>query len=361
MIKAAIITRSTLFSAKGGDTVQVVETSRHLNSLGVKTEIILSNQEIKYNHFDILHFYNITRPADISRHLHSSTIPFVITPIWIDYSDYDRFHRNGLSGKALQFLPPGRIEYAKTLARWVKGTDNSPGLQYLMKGQENSIKQILERAALVLTNSDDEYEVLTKRYPKIPPQNNVTLGINEELFNPVKPVKREDDLILCVARVEGIKNQLNLIKAINKTRFRLILVGDPAPNQQEYYRACKKEAKGNIQFINHLPQFLLTEYYQRAAVHVLPSWYESCGLASLEAAAMGCRIVITRNGFAFSYFDDQAFYCEPSSPDSILQAINMAISQPCKSRLQEKIRTHYTWKQAAVQTREAYQKVLAKR
>ena len=85
-----------------------------------------------------------------------------------------------------------------------------------------------------------------------------------------------------------------------------------------------KLAAKNIHFIDHLPQEELIHYYQKAKVHVLPSWFETCGLSTLEAAAMGCNIVITNKGYASEYFNDHAFYCDPSSPASILDAIYKA-------------------------------------
>ncbi len=58
----------------------------------------------------------------------------------------------------------------------------------------------------------------------------------------------------------------------------------------------------------------------------MPSWFETTGLSSLEAAAMGCNIVITRKGDAYEYFGDYAYYCDPESPDSIFKAIEKAAS-----------------------------------
>jgi hypothetical protein len=42
MMKVVLITRSTLYSIPGGDTVQVVQTARQLTELHVDTEIVLS-------------------------------------------------------------------------------------------------------------------------------------------------------------------------------------------------------------------------------------------------------------------------------------------------------------------------------
>ena len=110
---------------------------------------------------------------------------------------------------------------------------------------------------------------------------------------------------------------------------------------------------------NHLPQHELVSYYQQAKVHILPSWFESCGLSSLEAGLMGCNVVITKKGFASEYFGDMAFYCDPSSPSSILKAVEQASGFETNTRLQENILASYTWRQAADKTLEGYRQIIS--
>jgi len=138
----------------------------------------------------------------------------------------------------------------------------------------------------------------------------------------------------------------------------VVIIGAPALNQMDYYRRCRNIAAKNIIFLDHLSQKELVQYYQKAKVHILPSWFETCGLSTLEAAAMGCNVVITDKGFTREYFEDFAFYCDPSSPASILEAVENAASSPARQGLQEKILNCYTWKKAARETLKAYQKIL---
>ena len=73
------------------------------------------------------------------------------------------------------------------------------------------------------------------------------------------------------------------------------------------------------------------------------SWFETTGLSSLEAAALGCNIVITNKGDTKEYFGDQAWYCDPSSPDSIRRAVDEAAASGSNGALQKKIVSEYTW------------------
>jgi glycosyltransferase involved in cell wall biosynthesis len=118
-------------------------------------------------------------------------------------------------------------------------------------------------------------------------------------------------------------------------------------------------AAGNVQFYDHLPQPQLIGYFRQAKVHALPSWFETCGLSSLEAAAMGCNIAITGKGFTKDYFGNDAFYCDPGDPGSIFKTIDAAANSEQRKKLQEKIFREFTWQRAAAITLEAYKKTIS--
>jgi glycosyltransferase involved in cell wall biosynthesis len=356
-MKVAMITRSTLYSGSGGDTVQVTETARHLALLGVEVDIKLTHEKIDYNAYQLLHFFNITRPADILYHIKRSHVPFVVSTILIDYSEYDALHRKGIAGFLFRFLSGDTIEYTKTIARWLLGRDKLISLAYLRKGQYASICEIIKQSSILLPNSQLEHQRLQKKYGMATACEVVPNAIDTQLFQYTTPCEKDPLLVICVARIEGIKNQVNLIKALNGTKYRLLLIGSPAVNQHNYYKHCKELAGDNIQFIDHLPQDALLNYYRQAKTHILPSWFETTGLSSLEAAAMGCNIVISDRGDAKEYFGNHAFYCDPSSPENILAAVESAASAPCDEMLCKKITEQYTWQKAAEHTFNAYRKI----
>lgn len=358
-MKTAFITRSTLFASPGGDTIQVLQTARFLRQQGIDVDILRTNDSIRYADYDLLHFLNLTRPADILFHINRCKKPFVISPILVDYSEYDRQHREGLAGRVLRRFSPHGNEYIKTCARWIARRDTLQSKAFLWKGQFSSIREIIQRAAMVLPNSISEYERLSRIYQVKKEYAVVPNGVDETMFYPGDEAQRNPRLVLCAARIEGIKNQLNLIRALNGTHFTVLMAGAPALNQKEYYQQCRKEAANNIFFNDHLPQDQLLNLYRQARVHVLPSWFETCGLSSLEAAAMGCNLVITDKGYTRDYFQNDAVYCHPEDPSSIHDAVVQAASQPTNKNLQDRILTQYTWRNAARLTASAYQKILS--
>jgi glycosyltransferase involved in cell wall biosynthesis len=164
--------------------------------------------------------------------------------------------------------------------------------------------------------------------------------------------------VLCAARIEGIKNQLNLIHAVNGSGLRLILIGAAAVNQRRYYEKCREAAGPAVTFMDAVPHEALAGYYRRAQVHALPSWFETTGLSSLEAAAMGCSIVITDKGDTKEYFGDLAVYCDPGSPASIREALEKAVMDGPSTKLREKILAQYSWRHTAEATQQAYRAIL---
>ncbi|MGZ3756974.1 MAG: glycosyltransferase family 4 protein [Mucilaginibacter sp.] len=353
-MRVAMIARSTFYTVPGGDTVQAVQTARELQAMGVDAGIRLTNEVIDYEQYDLLHFFNIIRPADILYHSKRAHKPYVVSTILCNYGEYDKHHRKGLA-QLVSGLPTDSIEYLKTVARWLLGKDHLSSMSYLWKGQRKTIIEILRRSAMILPNSASEYRRVATNYASTPNYRIIPNGANPELFVFDPDVKKDVRLVLCVARIEGIKNQLNLIKGLNNTPYKLLIIGNAAPNQMDYYRQCREMAADNITFIDHVPQAELVTYYQLAKVHILPSWFETTGLSSVEAALMGCNIIITNKGDAPEYFGDEAFYCDPASPESILYAVECASAAAYNPALRQKILEKYTWKQAAIQTQQAYQ------
>ncbi|MFM9911565.1 MAG: glycosyltransferase family 4 protein [Chitinophagaceae bacterium] len=358
-IKILFIVRNSLFSVKGGDTVQILETASHLKELGVLVDIKKTSDPISYHQYNLIHFFNIIRPADILPHLKKNILPYVVSTIFVDYAEFDQKNRKGLSGFVFKLLHSDAVEYVKHIARSIVSRENKIPLGYLLKGHRNALISIANNAACLLPNSESEFCRLREKYNIKNRYCVITNGVNTHLFND-DDVQEEKDplLVICAARIEGIKNQLTLIKALNNTRFKLLLIGNPAPNQMAYYNKCRSMAADNIEFIPHLTQKELQRYYLKAKVHVLPSWFETTGLSSLEAGLMGCSLVISNRGDASEYFESNAFYCNPADPESILNAVEAAAAAPLNNYLKTLIKDRYTWERAAQLTLNVYKSIL---
>jgi len=359
-MKILMLSRATLYSSPGGDTVQVLETANHLRKKGVVVDVKLTNEDVIYANYDLIHFFNIIRPADILRHILKTTVPFAVSTIFVDYGEYEKKNRKGLLGFLNNIMPSDTIEYFKCIARFILNGEQIGGTNYLLWGHRKSIRYILSKASVILPNSNSEYLRLHRKYNETPTYMVVPNAISTSNFVEDRFLIRKRDAVLCVGRVEGRKNQFNLIKAMNRLGYPTYIIGNHSPNSYKYYMQCKEIANSNIQFIPHLSQDKLVEYYQKAKVHVLPSWFETTGLSSLEAAAMGCNIVVSPKGDTKEYFKDYASYCDPEDVDSITEAIKEQYDKETAAEFKDYILKNYTWDKAADKTLEAYKKVLQK-
>lgn len=357
MIKVLFISRPTLFSTPGGDTVQMQLTKKFLEKEYDISVSILSDQEaIVYSDYDLIHFFNIIRPNNILPHLKSS-LPYVVSPIYVDYSEFDQKVRRGFFGKMANFAGKSNTEYLKTIARWLKNGEHPGSNYFIRKGYKKSVEKILENCKVLLPNSQSELERLKNDYLFSCDAIVVPNAVDISLFTEVENEKKG---VICVARIEGRKNQLNLIKAIKQTDLELTIIGKASPNHLAYYEACKQEANHQVKFVDHINQDELVNFYKKAKVHAMISWFETTGLSSLEAAACGCNLVISDKGDQKEYFKDDAFYADPDDITSIKEALLEANSAKYSESLMQRISNEYQWSIAADRTMEAYQLALKK-
>jgi glycosyltransferase involved in cell wall biosynthesis len=168
------------------------------------------------------------------------------------------------------------------------------------------------------------------------------------------------DFVLCAARMDALKNQLRLIQALAQESLTLVLIG--RAESEDYLARCRQaahEAQARVLFLPALAREELAQAYAAARVHALVSWYDVAPLAALEAAAMGCRIVLTQESGGSDYFGQDAWYCDPGDLTSIRNAVRAAYAAPRTNTLRERIARECTWERAAKQTRGAYELALA--
>ncbi|MGI5865864.1 MAG: glycosyltransferase, partial [Myxococcales bacterium] len=165
--------------------------------------------------------------------------------------------------------------------------------------------------------------------------------------------------VLCAGRIEPRKNQLALVEALADFHTPLVLVGDPGPMHGAYFRRLQRAAGPLTVLLPAHPREELFSLYAGAEAHVAPAWYETPGLVSLEAAAAGARVVTTDRGSTREYFGKEAFYLDPGDKRSIREAVEKALAAPKTEALRDRVLREFTWRRAAEQTLDAYERALA--
>lgn len=160
------------------------------------------------------------------------------------------------------------------------------------------------------------------------------------------------NFILTVGRIEPRKNQLQLIRAVSRLDRDLVVVGNPVSNYMNYYEKCRQEATSRTHFLGHLgaDSDVLRSAYAACDVFILGSWFETPGLAALEAGLAGAKVVITQGGSTREYFGDLVDYINPASVADIQAKLLSALKKEKTNRLQSHIRKHFLWQHTATQT-----------
>ena len=356
-MKAALISRSSLFKIRGGDTTQIVKTGEELEKLGVTTEIKLANEKINYDDYDLLHFFNLIRPADHLHHIRKSGKPVVLSTIYLDYTEFDRKGRPFLQRAVFSVMRKHRSELLKNSYRYLKKQDKLVTASYLA-GHLKAMRETVKSATVLLPNSHTEYQRVVKDLQIKKDYFVVPNGVDPAIFGKIPADTTRNDSVCCVGQIYGMKNQLKLIRACNALDVPLKLIGKSPPNHKKYNQQCRQAAGEKTEFVEFMPQTELLKFYASSRVHALPSWFETTGLSSLEAGVMGCNLVVGKGGDTEEYFRGYADFCDADNQDSITNAVESALNKPERGELREKILSEYTWKRAAEETLKGYELAL---
>lgn len=168
------------------------------------------------------------------------------------------------------------------------------------------------------------------------------------------------DFVLCAGRIEPRKNQLRLLQALAGEGVVTVVLGDVVPGQEAYYDACRRAGGRRARFLPRLDPDspLLASAYAACGCLAQPSWFETPGLAALEAAMTGAPLAVTQVGAAPEYFGRLAHYVDPYDQRSVRRGVAAALDEGRNGRLAELVRSQFTWQHAARATREVYAPLL---
>jgi glycosyltransferase involved in cell wall biosynthesis len=152
------------------------------------------------------------------------------------------------------------------------------------------------------------------------------------------------------------KNAVRLVEAIGPTGIPLVLAGTATPGPVLDRLKALAERYRNVTMLGFLDAKDLASMYAACKLFCLPSEHEGTGLAALEAASYGARVVITRNGGTADYFRDFAKYVDPLSVTDIRAAIERAWNRPASDALRQHVVQNLTWDQSACQLVTAYRR-----
>ena len=361
--------RANAFTCSGGDTVQMQKTKEALIEKGCKVDLSLELRPDLSN-YDVVHLFNITRVQETFIQIQNAVLqnkPVVLSTIYWPFDDFEKKANIGLRRVLGKILNADKMASLKALAKFLLLGERDEGTRYLITHKYSQMQQyILNNAKVFLPNAIGEMEQIKTHLNFIANDNDIVVVPNAINLSAATRALNLDtnkfddykDWLICVGRIDARKNQLKLLEALENSDYKLLLVGKCSPGQKSYFKKVMKKIKGNknVRYIEHIPNEDLYQLYKVCKVSVLPSWFETPGLVSLEAAVMGCNIVVSDRGTTKDYFDRYAYYCDVMSAKSIRDQIDLAYNSPFDEEFRKKIITEYTWEKAAEATLMGYSK-----
>ncbi|WP_236629513.1 glycosyltransferase [Synechococcus sp. BS55D] len=310
-----------------------------------------------------------------------SGVPVVVSPIWISLARALWGSRGTMSvlQQAVDGASPAAVDSLldklrsrDLVVRLPKGPVNAEG-----HGPESwpvnrsLIKDLLQQVDGLLPNSWLELQAVRNDLQWHGESFDVAhYGVDPGLFldpDP-EPFRRatgiQGPFVLQAGRIEPAKNQAMLCWALRDTNLPIVLIGGSS-HWPAYADLCRSISGDRLRIIDHLPQPLLASAYAAAAVHVLPSWMETCGLVSLEAALAGTPLVGSTFGHELEYLEGDAWYGDPGDPASLLKAVVSAWQagrqHPRPIAMKRKVLERFNWERTVDATEKLYQRVLKTR
>lgn len=333
------------FQNPGGGEVQLLKTKEYLEKLGFEIRLYDPWKD-KLQKGDLLHVFGSVKYCyGLMRTAREAGVKVLLSTIcWSDwrsafltYPDVRQRTLNVLRHAAKVFCP------------WV------PSMR----------KAMMEISDVLLPNSREEAKQLIRYFGVKPEKITVIPNGVDSYYEQADPDFFEAehhlrDFFLCVGRIEPRKNQLALIRAHRGMKKPLVIVGEAVSRYKDYEARCRKEAAENVHFLGYLANDsdLLLSAYAACDTFVLPSWFETPGLAALEAGLAGAKLVTTNGGCTREYFGDDALYIEPGYLPDIRKKMEQASRQEKSHRLRDHIRRHYLWERVAERVADCYRRIL---
>ena len=380
-MRILLVNHGTAGDWGGGDGVQIRETGKRLAQRGHYVKAVNADQP-NVQGFDIVHIFNCRVERSFPQQIAACKrggVPVVVSPIWISLARALWGSRgtmsvlqqavNGGSPEAVQALLK-QLRDRELVVQLPNGPVNAEG-----HGKESwpvsriQTKDLLQQVDGLLPNSWLELQALRNDLQWHGETFEVAhYGVDPSLFldpDP-EPFRKATGIkgpfVLQAGRIEPAKNQAMLCWALRDTNLPIVLIGSSS-HWPAYADLCRNISGDRLRIIDHLPQHLLASAYAAAGVHVLPSWMETCGLVSLEAALAGAPLVGSTFGHELEYLEGDAWYGDPGDPSSLFKAVQAAWAAGRQHQrpiaMKRKVLERFNWERTVDATEKLYRRVLS--
>jgi glycosyltransferase involved in cell wall biosynthesis len=291
-IKFILTTHSTAFATSGGGESALVQMAHMLNGAGVESDIYGP---------------------------HSKPLKF-----------YDGVIHYSIEASGLPILQSAKAQNRKIFlfpnVWWL----SAPSLSEI-----DRINNLIALADVLIFKSKSEFENFSEyintsahktKMVSLPIADQFGGQLDEDL---ALVICDSGNYILSIGLLEPVKNQLELVRALNALGMNGVFVG--GVRDEDYARQCKLEAHAGVKFLPYVQPCgaLLRSLIHNASAVVEPS-YDPPGLSVLEATFLKKPVIIPESSWQKEHFADNAWTTKSMHHDGIAQAILMALDDPKK-------------------------------
>jgi len=329
-MKIAFILSSPVLSPSNGIVSQALTWKTGLEQLGHEVVLVDMWQKNDWESFDVIHFYGYgVYMRDLINGLVRINPNIVVSPI-LD--------------------PHYSVRKLKLYTRWGSAKLGLTNPYYVMSSIKDKIK-------LFFVRSEFEKEYMVKGYG-VSEDCCIVVPLSYNVTPPEQVSEREPFCLHISLLMDERKNVKRLIQAAIKYQFKLIL-GGRLHNEEDLSTLNSWIGDNkNIEYRGYLSKEEMTSLYSHAKVFALPSTNEGVGIVALEAAALGCDIVMTSWGGPKEYYNGMAHIVNPYSIDEIGKAVKSFLDgETFQPQLSEHIRTHFSMETISNQLVNAYKSI----
>jgi glycosyltransferase involved in cell wall biosynthesis len=353
-----------VFDLKGGNTMQMVKTKGALKARRVDVELSLDLRSNVPGYY-VVRLFSLTRVQEQETFVQTRSAragkPVVLSTIYWYTEEFERNAAVGLRGFPSRHLSIDAMERLKAAGKFVLRGERGEGARHLITHSYRQMQRdILDTCDVFLPKAEAEMDQIethldfsSENYVVVP--NAVdTESIRAARADGSSKYEKYKGWLVCIGRIDIRKNQMNLIRALDGSDYKIVFVGKKSTGHRGYGDEVVRaiQANPNMEWIERIPNEDVYKLCRACKVSVLPSWFETPGLVSPEAAAMGCNIVVSPEGTTRDYFGGSDYYCDVSDLASIRAAIDEAYAAPmtklsarrCSARTPGSVRPRRPWK-----------------
>jgi len=315
--------------------------------------------------FDIIHLCDVSVPYDLRkliiglRKIDRNKSKIVLSTIYWDFDDY--FKNGSHISQRIVYRLFGS-DYVERISSFIKflSTRKRRYLEGFLIYKKELQCKLGSSVDLLLPNSYGEAKLFKK---KTGATSNYKVIYNGVFGISQYTSKIRDIDILCVARIDRRKNQLQIAKEFAGTDYIVKFIGPVGPNSKKYFKELQKliNENNNLEYLGVKTQEELDLFYSRTKYHCLLSWVETPGLVNLDAFSKGCEVIVADKGSVKEYFGSAAFYVEiQGRRGQIIEIINAKRKIPhyLRQELTQKILMRYNWSEINNKLFETYKNLI---